>query len=106
MHPDTRVLHAGYPSGPGPYLPGPTFAGTYVAPGDPAQHAYTYGRFHNPTWTAWETALAELDGGHAIAFGSGMAAVAAVFGGDPQCRDALEQGAARQCRAALGGAGL
>jgi cystathionine gamma-lyase len=80
MHPDTRVLHAGYPAGPGPYLPGPTFAGTYVAPGDPAQHAYTYGRFHNPTWTAWETALAELDGGQAIAFGSGMAAVAAVFG--------------------------
>lgn len=80
MHPDTRVLHAGYPAGPGPYLPGPTFAATYVAPGDPAQHAYTYGRFHNPTWTAWETALAELDGGHAIAFGSGMAAVSAVFG--------------------------
>ena len=27
-------------------------------------------------------------------------------GGDPQCGDALEQGAARQCRAAVGGAGL
>ena len=36
MHPDTRILHAGYPSNrtPGPYLPGPAFAGTYVAPGD------------------------------------------------------------------------
>lgn len=82
MHPDTRILHAGYPSNrtPGPYLPGPAFAGTYVAPGDPAQHPLTYGRFHNPTWLAWEAALAELDGGEAIAFASGMAAVSAVFG--------------------------
>ena len=81
MHPDTRVLHAGYPpkSAAGPYLPGPTFAATYVAPGDPAQHQLTYGRFHNPTWTAWEAALGELDGGTAVAFASGMAAVSAVL---------------------------
>ncbi len=82
LHPDTRVLHAGYPSPrtPGPYLPGPTFAATYVAPGDPAAQSLTYGRFHNPTWTAWESALGELEGGPTVAFASGMAAVSAVFG--------------------------
>jgi cystathionine gamma-lyase len=40
----------------------------------------TYGRFHNPTWTAWEDALGALEGGRAVAFASGMAATAAVFG--------------------------
>jgi cystathionine gamma-lyase len=41
---------------------------------------YTYGRYHNPTWTAFETALAELEGGPSVVFASGMAAVAAVMG--------------------------
>ena len=82
MHRDTQLLHAGYPDHrtPGPYRPGPQFSATYVAPGDPAQHPLTYGRFQNPTWTAWEDALAELEGGSAVAFASGMAATAAVFG--------------------------
>lgn len=82
MHPDTRILHAGYPNtrAPGPYLPGPAFAATYVAPGEPADNNFTYGRFHNPTWSAWEAALAELEGAEAIAYASGMAAVSAVFG--------------------------
>ena len=82
MHRDTLIVHAGYRKStePGPFLPGPQFSSTYTAPGDPSQHALTYGRFHNPTWTAWEDALAVLEGGQAIAFASGMAAVAAVFG--------------------------
>jgi cystathionine gamma-lyase len=82
MHRDTQLLHAGHPDHrtPGPYRPGPQFSATYVAPGDPAQHALTYGRFHNPTWTAWEEALGALEGGPAVAFASGMAATAAVFG--------------------------
>ena len=50
-----------------------------TSPGDPSQHQLTYGRFHNPTWTAWEEALV-LEGGIAISFASGMAAIAAVFG--------------------------
>ena len=97
MHPDTRILHAGYPSHrtPGPYLPGPAFAGTYVAPGDPAQQPFTYGRYHNPTWHAWEAALAELDGGEATAFASGMAAVSAVFGVVLQPGDTLAMLAVR-----------
>ena len=82
MHRDTAVLHAGYRSNDaeGPFLNGPQFSSTYTASGDPAAHALTYGRFHNPTWSAWEQALGVLEGGHAVAFASGMAAVAAVFG--------------------------
>jgi cystathionine gamma-lyase len=63
-----------------PFLPGPTFAAPYHAPGDPAAVPYTYGRLHNPTWTLFEQALAELEEGPAVVFASGMAAVAAVFG--------------------------
>lgn len=82
MHRDTMILNAGYRpvAEPGPFHLGPQFASTYTAPGDPAQLPLTYGRFHNPTWSAWEEALAVLEGGPAIAFSSGMAAVAAVFG--------------------------
>jgi cystathionine gamma-lyase len=82
MHRDTVILRAGLPDHrtPGAFLPGPQFASTFVSPGDPANHQYTYGRFGNPTWTAWESALEVLEGGPAVAFPSGMAACAAVFG--------------------------
>src|SRR5882672_7228174 len=60
----TRVTRAGLPPSTqgAPFLPGPTFAGPYHAAGDPASAPLTYGRFHNPTWTAYEQALSELDG--------------------------------------------
>jgi cystathionine gamma-lyase len=76
------ILHAGYrsPKEAGAFFDGPQFASTYTAPGDPSQHPLTYGRFQNPTWTAWETALSVLEGGHAVSFASGMAAIAAVLG--------------------------
>jgi cystathionine gamma-lyase len=81
MHRDTAILHAGYSHNTtGPFLPGPQFSSTYATPGDPAQHALTYGRFNNPTWIAWEEALGVLEGGQAVSFASGMAAIAAVFG--------------------------
>ena len=82
MQRDTAIIHAGYRPvhEAGAFLPGPQFSATFVAPGAPAGHASTYGRFHNPTWTAWESALSELEGGQAVAFASGMAAVSAVFG--------------------------
>jgi cystathionine gamma-lyase len=51
-----------------------------VVPGEPAEHRHTYGRTNNPTWTAWENALGTIDGGESVAFPSGMAAIAAVFG--------------------------
>jgi cystathionine gamma-lyase len=82
MHRDTAILHAGYGAAgeAGPFRAGPQFSSTYTSPGDPAAHALTYGRFHNPTWSAWEAALGELEGGDVIAFASGMAAVVAVLG--------------------------
>ena len=82
MNRDTAILHAGYKSARanGPFRDGPQFASTFASPGDPAEHALTYGRFHNPTWAAFEEALAVLEGGPAVAFASGMAAIAAVFG--------------------------
>jgi len=82
MHRDTAILHAGYRSThePGPFRGGPQFSSTFTTPGEPSAHALTYGRFHNPTWTAWEDALGLLEGGESIAFASGLAAVTAVLG--------------------------
>jgi cystathionine gamma-lyase len=47
--------------------------------GDPASSDYVYARYGNPTWTAFERALGELEGGEALVFSSGMAAAAAVL---------------------------
>ncbi len=51
-----------------------TMASTYVAGGD-----LEYGRYGNPTWTAFEDALGQLEGGRALSFASGMAAVSTVL---------------------------
>src|SRR5215471_1611067 len=82
MHDATRVVHAGLPepSQGQPFLPGPVFAGPFHLAGDPASSGYTYGRYHNPTWTFFERALGELEGGEAVVFASGMAATAAILG--------------------------
>lgn len=82
MHRDTEILHAGYRDNdePGPFMNGPQFSATYTSPGEPSEHRYTYGRTGNPTWTGWERALGTIDDGESVAFASGMAATAAVFG--------------------------
>jgi cystathionine gamma-lyase len=82
MHDATRVIHAGLPepSQGEPFHPGPVFAGPYHLAGDPTGLPYSYARTGNPTWTHFEKALGELEGGEAVAFASGMAATAAVFG--------------------------
>lgn len=82
MHDATRVIRAGLsaPAQGRAFLPGPTFAAPFHAAGDPAASAYTYGRFHNPTWAAYEAALSELEEGPTVVFASGMAAVTAVLG--------------------------
>jgi len=49
---------------------------TYVAGGDPA---LAYGRYANPVWTSFEEVLGDLEGGRALAFASGMAAVSATL---------------------------
>jgi cystathionine gamma-lyase len=82
MRDGTRVIRAGLPgfAQGEPFLPGPTFAASYHLVGDPSSSPYSYGRYHNPTWTHLELALSELEGGTAVIFASGMAAVTAVFG--------------------------
>ena len=63
---------------------GPVFAAPFHTPGTPRENAYTYARSHNPTWTALEAALAQMESGEgykakALIYGSGLAAVSAVF---------------------------
>jgi cystathionine gamma-lyase len=77
----TRAVNAGIPpprQG-APLLPGPTFASYYHLEGDPDSADYVYGRYGNPSWTLYENALGELEGGTAVAFASGMAAASAVL---------------------------
>ena len=75
----TRVTHAGLPDAAQgePFLPGPTFQAANHWSGDGGRDGY--GRTGNPTWTRYEAALGELEGGEAIVLSSGMAAVAAVL---------------------------
>src|SRR5438270_11181784 len=77
----TRVLRAGLPAPAqgAPPLPGPTYASHFYLEGDPATADYVYGRYGNPTWTLYERALGELEGGVAVCFASGMAAASAVL---------------------------
>src|SRR3954447_24240269 len=78
----TKVVHAGLaPAEPGaPFLAGPVLAAPFHLPGDPYQTPYGYSRYDNPTWAAYEHALAELDAAEqATVFGSGMAACTAVL---------------------------
>ncbi|WP_187366714.1 trans-sulfuration enzyme family protein [Nocardioides dongxiaopingii] len=51
-----------------------TLASTYVAGGD-----IDYGRYGNPTWSAFEDTLGALEGGRCLAFSTGMAAVTTVL---------------------------
>src|SRR2546427_470305 len=91
MDRDTQIVHAGFRTRAdvGPFLQGPQFSSTYTSPGEPSDNELTYGRFHNPTWTAWEEALRVLEGGEAVAFASGMAAVDAVLGITLRPRDVV-----------------
>lgn len=77
----TQVIHAGLPEPVGgePFLPGPTFASAFHAPGEPSAIPYVYGREGNPTWDRYEEAIGELEGGTAVVFSSGMAAVSALL---------------------------
>ena len=73
----TRAVHAGLEPDPGfgDVVPAIHQSSTYVqkAPGQPVGD-YDYSRSANPTRSALERALGELEGGHASAFSSGMAA--------------------------------
>lgn len=57
-----------------PVNPPVVFSSTFHADGE-----VSYARVGNPTWTAFEDAVGALEGGDALAFSSGMAAVTAVL---------------------------
>jgi cystathionine gamma-lyase len=79
--PATRVVHAGLPAAEqgAPFLPGPVLAAPFHLIGPSDASRYGYARYANPTWTAYEAALGELEHGEAVLFASGLAAVAAVL---------------------------
>ncbi|MEU4561337.1 cystathionine gamma-lyase [Actinoplanes sp. NPDC023936] len=77
----TRSVHAGLPA-PAvgePFLPGPVFAAPYHL--DPATGPGTHGyaRTEHPTRELLEAAIGELEGGSALAFASGQAAITALL---------------------------
>jgi len=78
--PGTRAVRAGLPPARRgePLLPGPVLASAYHL-GGPGDGTDAYGRVDNPTWRRYEAALGELEGGEAVLFGSGLAAVSAVL---------------------------
>jgi cystathionine gamma-synthase len=86
LRPETAVIHAGRPSrAPGGPLSTPVVlasnfhASLTAAPG-PEKGDRFYARTDaTPTWEALETAVGQLEGGHAVAFSSGMAAIAAML---------------------------
>ncbi len=79
---ETRVVHAGLEPDPtyGSVIPPIHQSSTFVqpAPGEFVED-YDYSRSANPTRSALERALGELEGGHGAAFASGMAATHAVL---------------------------
>lgn len=76
MHPSTQAVHLGRPESKAdePLNTPITMASVFQGGGD-----REYGRFGNPTWTAFEEALGGLEGGRCLAFSSGMAAVVTVL---------------------------
>lgn len=76
LHPDTLAIVSGRPPhGPDAPMNVPVhLSSTYVAGGPVA-----YGRYGNPSWTAFEDTLGALEGGRCVAFASGIAAIAAVL---------------------------
>jgi cystathionine gamma-lyase len=97
MHDSTKIIRSTLtPVVAGePLHPSPVFAAPYHTPGDPADAQYSYARSHNPTWTALEKAIGQMESGefvpgheragkpyraNALIFASGMAACSAIFG--------------------------
>jgi len=76
LHPETLAIVAGRPprDADEPLNVPVHLASTYVAGGE-----REYGRYANPSWTAFEDALGALEGGRCVSFASGIAAVSAVL---------------------------
>jgi cystathionine gamma-lyase len=80
VRPGTRAVRAGLPDPVrgAPILPSPVLASAYHLAGE-GDGTDSYGRVDNPTWRAYEDAVGELEGGAAVVFASGLAALAAVL---------------------------
>jgi cystathionine gamma-lyase len=78
----TRCIHAGQSPDPttGAVMP-PIYTTSTYAQSSPGVHkGYDYSRTRNPTRTAWESCIADLEGGvQGFAFASGMAATATLI---------------------------
>jgi cystathionine gamma-synthase len=76
LHRDTAAVALGRPArvGGGAVNEPVTFTSTYLADGP-----VSYARVGNPTWSALEEVLGGLEGGRALAFASGLAAISAVL---------------------------
>jgi cystathionine gamma-synthase len=84
MHFETKAIHAGGDpdDATGAIAPPIHLSTTFARSASDGQpvHGYSYIRDHNPTQTRLEEALAAIESGEAaLAFGSGMAAAAAIF---------------------------
>ena len=75
FRPDTEIVHGGRPQGAGSTLNHPVVLNSTYRAGGPRG----YGRSGNETWDALEEVVGALEGGEAVAFASGIAAVTAVL---------------------------
>jgi len=97
MHDSTKIIRSTLTRAVAgePLHPSPIFAAPFHTPGDPNETPYSYARNNNPTWTALERTIGQMESGQfapghasegkpyragALVFASGMAACAAVFG--------------------------
>jgi cystathionine gamma-lyase len=74
----TRAIHAGQAPDPqtGAVMTPVYFTSTYAQKSPGVHQGYEYSRTDNPTRTAYQACVAELEGGkHALAFASGLAAM-------------------------------
>ena len=80
----TRVVRAGLPdvAQGQAFLPGPDFRRALTTSQvTRTRSAYRYGRYDNPTWSAYEKAISELErAASTVVFSSGIAAIAATLG--------------------------
>jgi cystathionine gamma-synthase len=81
LRPETLAVTAGRPERvvDAPLNMPVVFASTYIGAHEISAAEIGYGRYGNPTWQALEQAIGALEGGRALAFGSGMAAAHAVL---------------------------
>ncbi|MGC5168990.1 trans-sulfuration enzyme family protein [Luteimicrobium sp. DT211] len=83
LDPSTVVVTAGRPARVpgGPLNPPLVLSSTYVSQGEPPAGDLLYARMGTETWSPFEEALAALEGATlpGLVFGSGLAAIAAVF---------------------------